>query len=312
MMKVLFMGTPEFAAESLRALLQDPEIELVGVFTQPDKPQGRGMSVAASPVKQLAEENGVRVFQPEKMRDGTALEIIRTLDPDILVVVAFGRILPDDILAIPRLGAVNIHASLLPRYRGSSPIQWAVLNGDEVTGVTSMYLAHDMDAGDVIYSETTPIGMYETAGELSERLKVMGAKLLIRTLHDIENGSAPRTPQDHDKATYVSMLDKSISAIDWSKSSAEIIHQVYGLQPWPVAVSSLGDMKLKIFAAEYSDQTSDCEPGTILSADSSGILVVCGDGNCIRLTEIQAPGKRRVRVADFLNGHRIPSGTVLC
>ena len=212
-MRIVFMGTPDFAAASLQKLI-DEKFDIAGVFTQPDKPKGRGMELAYSPVKELALANGLPVYQPAKMRDGTALEIIKELAPDILAVVAYGRILPDDILAVPRYGAVNVHGSLLPKYRGAAPIQWAVLNGDKVTGVSTMYLASEMDTGDVIYTAETEIGEFETSGELFDRLKVMGAELLCRTLRDIDSGIAPRTPQEHDKASYVKMLDKSLSPID--------------------------------------------------------------------------------------------------
>jgi methionyl-tRNA formyltransferase len=198
MMRVVFMGTPDFAAASLAALYE-AGFYVAGVFTQPDRPRGRGMELSPSPVKELAVKHATPVFQPEKMRDGTALEAIKSLKPDILAVVAYGRILPDDILAVPKYGAVNVHASLLPKYRGSAPIQWAVLNGDRETGVSTMYLASEMDTGDIIYTEKTAIGEYETSGELFDRLMVMGAKLLVKTLRDIDSGAAPRTAQDHSR-----------------------------------------------------------------------------------------------------------------
>ena len=204
-MRIVFMGTPDFAAASLQKLL-DEKFNVVGVFTQPDKPKGRGMEMCFSPVKELALAHGLPVYQPEKMRDGTAYEQIKALAPDILVVVAYGRILPDNILALPKYGAVNVHGSLLPRYRGAAPIQWAVLNGDKTTGVSTMYLASEMDTGDVIYTAETEIGEFETSGELFDRLMLMGADLLAKTLRDIEGGIAPRTPQDHSKASYVSQL----------------------------------------------------------------------------------------------------------
>ena len=212
-MRIVFMGTPEFAAASLKKLL-DEKFDVAGVFTQPDKPKGRGMEMAFSPVKELALANSLPVYQPAKMRDGTALEVIKSLKPDILVVVAYGRILPDDILAVPKYGAINVHGSLLPKYRGAAPIQWAVLNGDKITGVSTMYLASEMDTGDIIYTAETEIGEFETSGELFDRLKDMGAELLVKTLHGIEDGTAPRIPQDHSKASYVTMLDKSLSPID--------------------------------------------------------------------------------------------------
>lgn len=303
-MRIVFMGTPDFAAASLQKLI-DEKFDIAGVFTQPDKPKGRGMELAYSPVKELALANGLPVYQPAKMRDGTALEIIKELAPDILTVVAYGRILPDDILAVPRYGAVNVHGSLLPKYRGAAPIQWAVLNGDKVTGVSTMYLASEMDTGDVIYTAETEIGEFETSGELFDRLKVMGAELLCRTLRDIDSGIAPRTPQEHDKASYVKMLDKSLSPIDWNKDARGVIKWIYGMQPWPVATAELDGTVYKIFAAAYTDTHTDKAPGTIIATGKDGIEVACGGGETVMIKELQAPGKKRMSAADFLRGHSI-------
>ena len=303
-MRIVFMGTPDFAAASLQRLI-DEKFDIAGVFTQPDKPKGRGMELAYSPVKELALANGLPVYQPAKMRDGTALEIIKELAPDILAVVAYGRILPDDILAVPRYGAVNVHGSLLPKYRGAAPIQWAVLNGDKVTGVSTMYLASEMDTGDVIYTAETEIGEFETSGELFDRLKVMGAELLCRTLRDIESGTAPRTPQEHDKASYVKMLDKSLSPIDWNKDARGVIKWIYGMQPWPVATAELDGAVYKIFAAVYTDTHTDKAPGAIIATGKDGIEVACGGGETVMIKELQAPGKKRMSAADFLRGHSI-------
>ena len=299
------MGTPDFAAASLKKLL-DEKFDVVGVFTQPDKPKGRKMELTYSPVKELALANSLPVYQPEKMRDGTAYEIIKNLAPDILVVVAYGRILPDDILALPKYGAINVHGSLLPKYRGSAPIQWAVLNGDKVTGVTTMHLASEMDTGDIIYTAETEIGEYETSGELFDRLMVIGAGLLVKTLRDIENGTAPRTPQNHSEASYVKMLDKSYSPIDWSKSARGVIKWIYGLQPWPTATAELDGNLYKIFAAEYTTTHTDKAPGSVVSTGKSGIEIACGGGETVMITELQAPGKKRMSAADFLRGHNIP------
>ena len=303
-MRIVFMGTPDFAAASLQKLL-DEKFNVVGVFTQPDKPKGRGMEMAFSPVKELALAHDLPVYQPEKMRDGTAYEQIKALAPDILVVVAYGRILPDDILALPKYGAVNVHGSLLPRYRGAAPIQWAVLNGDRITGVSTMYLASEMDTGDVIYTAETEIGEFETSGELFDRLMVMGAELLHKTLTDIEAGTAPRIPQNNDEASYVTMLDKSLSPIDWTKTPREIIKWVYGLRPWPVATMQLGNDTFKVYAAEYTDNKTDKAPGSIVSAGKKGIELACADGCTVLITEIQASGKRRMKAADYLLGHPI-------
>ena len=303
-MRVVFMGTPDFASASLQKLIEEG-FEIAGVFTQPDKPKGRGMEMSFSPVKELALQHGLPVYQPEKMRDGTALAILKELRPDILAVVAYGRILPDEMLELPRYGAVNVHGSLLPKYRGAAPIQWAVLNGDKVTGVSTMYLAHDMDTGDVIYTEETEIGEFETSGELFDRLKEMGASLLVRTLRDIEAGTAPRTPQNHAEASYVKMLDKSICPIDWNKTPREIVKHIYGLQPWPVATMELEGKTFRVFGAAYTERRTDKAPGSIVRADEEGIAMACADGQCLLITELQAPGKKRMKASDFLRGHRL-------
>ena len=303
-MRIVFMGTPDFAEASLKKLI-DEKFDVVGVFTQPDKPKGRGMELSFSPVKELALASGLPVYQPVKMRDGTAYEEIKALSPDILVVVAYGRILPDEILALPKYGAVNVHGSLLPKYRGAAPIQWAVLNGDKVTGVSTMYLASEMDTGDVIYTAETEIGEFETSGELFDRLMVMGAQLLAKTLRDIEKGIAPRTPQDHSKASYVSQLDKSLSPIDWNKSPRSVVKWIYGLQPWPVATMEMEGKTYRVFAAEYTDNKTHKAPGQIVAAGEKGIEVACGDGETVLRTQLQAPGKKRMAAADFLRGHPI-------
>lgn len=303
-MRIVFMGTPDFAAASLKKLI-DKKYDIAAVFTQPDKPRDRGMKLSYSPVKELALENNIPVYQPTKLRDGTATELIKSLDPDILVVVAYGRILPDDMLEVPKYGAINVHASLLPKYRGAAPIQWAVLNGDKITGVTTMYLASEMDTGDIIYTSETEIGEFETSGELFDRLMIMGAELLDRTLRDIEAGTAPRTQQDHSKASYVKMLDKSLSPIDWAKTPREVIKQIYGLQPWPVATAELDGKVFKIYSAEYTQNKTDKAPGSVVSAGKKGIEIACLDGETVLITELQAAGKKRMKASDYLLGHPI-------
>ena len=298
------MGTPDFAAASLDALLKNG-YNIAGVFTQPDKAKGRGMEISFSPVKELALENEIPVFQPAKMRDGTALSILQNLKPDLIVVVAYGRILPDDILSVPPLGTINVHGSLLPRYRGAAPIQWSVLNGDEKTGVTTMYLSSEMDAGDIIFSEETEIGEYETSGELYDRLKKLGAELLIKTVRAIEAGCAPRTPQDETQATYVSMLDKSLSPLDFTKPARAVVKWVCGLQPWPVASAELGGVVLKIYSARLTHRHTGAVPGSIVSTGKDGIEIACGDGETVLLTEVQAPGKKRMPAEDYLRGHKL-------
>ena len=301
-MRIVFMGTPDFAARSLHKLIEEG-FDVVGVFSQPDKPVGRHAILQAPPVKELAQKHQIPVFQPEKMRDGTALRLLQELKPDILVVVAYGRILPDELLATAPLGAINVHGSLLPKYRGASPIQWSVLNGDQESGVSTMYLAHDMDAGDVIYTARTPVGEYETAGELYERLADLGAELLVKTLRDLEAGIAPRTPQDHSQATYVGKLDKSMSPIDWDRSPRQVLKWIYGLQPWPVATMELGGQTLKVFAAEYTDTRTDKQPGAVVSAGKEGVEIACRGGETLRITQVQAPGKKAMSAADYLRGH---------
>ena len=303
-MRIVFMGTPDFAAASLDALLKNG-YNIAGVFTQPDKAKGRGMEISFSPVKELALENEIPVFQPAKMRDGAALSILQSLKPDLVVVVAYGRILPDDILSVPPLGTINVHGSLLPRYRGAAPIQWSVLNGDEKTGVTTMYLSSEMDSGDIIFSEETEIGEYETSGELYDRLKKLGAELLIKTVRAIEAGCAPRTPQDETQATYVSMLDKSLSPLDFTKPARAVVKWVCGLQPWPVASAELGGVVLKIYSARLTHHHTEAVPGSIVSTGKDGIEIACGDGETVLLTEVQAPGKKRMSAEDYLRGHKL-------
>ena len=306
-MRIVFMGTPDFAAASLNKLLEE-RFDVVGVFTQPDRPKGRGMELAFSPVKEIALAAGIPVFQPEKMRDGTALRDLRALQPDILVVVAYGRILPDDILAVPPLGAINVHGSLLPKYRGAAPIQWAVLNGDEFTGVSTMYLASEMDSGDIIYTEETAIGEKETSGELFDRLKDMGAELLVRTLRDIAAETAPRRAQDHSRASYVHMVDKSLCPIDWDRSPREVLKWICGLQPWPVATMELEGKTYRVFDADYSENWTDKAPGSVVSAGERGIEIACSGGETLYVTELQAPAKKRMKAADYLLGHPIRVG----
>ena len=303
-MRVAFMGTPDFAAASLERLIDDG-FEICAVFTQPDKSRGRGMAVSFSPVKTLALEHGLPVFQPDTLRTDEVLSCFQLLKPDIIAVVAYGKLIPDDIIRSAKFGAINLHGSLLPKYRGAAPIQWAVLNGDQKTGVCTFYLCSEMDAGDLIYSEETEIGEYETSGELFDRLKVLGAELLSRTIADIGAGTAPRVMQDNSCATYVSRLDKSLSPIDWSKSPREIIKWICGLQPWPVATMELNGTTCKVFRAEYTDRLTDKEPGTILNAGKAGIEVSCGNGYSVLITELQAPGKKRMSADDYLRGHPI-------
>ena len=301
-MRIVFMGTPDFAEESLRALLEAGE-DVAAVFTQPDKPRGRGMRESFSPVKALAAERGIPVYQPVTFKDGAATELLRTLAPELLVVVAYGRILPQAFLDVAKYGSINVHGSLLPKYRGAAPIQWAVLNGDKTTGVSVQYMAAAMDAGDVIASRETEIGEFETSGELFDRLKTLGAELLAETVRKIASGSVIRVPQNEADATYTKMLDKNMSPIDWNKSPREIVKHICGLNPWPVATTELGGVSFRVFGAEYTDTRTALAPGKIISAGKAGIEVACGGGRSLRITEVQAAGKKRMSAAAFLLGH---------
>ena len=301
-MRVVFMGTPDFAAASLQRLIEE-NYEIVAVFTQPDRPKGRGMELAISPVKALALNAGLPVYQPTQLKDGAVLSVLSDLHPDIIVVVAYGKILSKEILDLPPLGCINVHGSLLPKYRGSAPIQWAVLNGDRVTGVSTIYLTEKMDAGDVIYSMKTEIGETETSGDLFDRLMLLGAELLHRTLIAIENGTAPRIPQDESNATYTVRLDKTMSPIDWNRTPRQIAKWIYGLQPWPVATVKIGTDVFRVFKASYSNKHTTKRPGSIVSAGDEGISFACAGGETLLITELQAPGKKRMSAADYLRGH---------
>ena len=300
-MKIVFMGTPSFAAASLERLYADGR-DVAAVFTQPDKPKHRGMKLTQSPVKTLALEHDTPVHQPATLRDGQALEILRDIEPDLIAVVAYGKLLPHDILTLPTFGCVNIHGSLLPKYRGSAPVQWAVLNGDEISGVTSMYMAEQMDAGDIILKKETPIGDGETAGALYDRLSALGAQLLSETLDAISDGTAPRTPQDEKLVTYAPPLGKHQSPIDWSQPAQKIVNQVRGLNPWPSATTSLNGVTFKVHKAAVDSNTTGAAPGELVAAGVDGLIVACADG-AVRIVELQAPGKRRMDATDYLRGN---------
>ena len=302
-MRILFMGTPDFAAVSLKRLVEDGH-EICGVFTQPDKPRNRN-KVTFSPVKEYALSQGLTVYQPTKLRDGTALELVKSLAPELIVVVAYGRILPKDILNVPPLGCVNVHASLLPKYRGSAPINWAMLNGEPETGVTIMHMAEALDAGDIILQAATPIDLNENVEQLHDRLAVMGAELLGKAVSAIADGTAPRIPQDERQYTYAPMLSRDMSPIDWSRPALDIHNQIRGLVPWPATTMELAGTKFKVFAAFLTGETSDQPAGTALGADKKGIRMVCGDGQILCVTEVQAPGKKRMKAVDYLRGHPI-------
>lgn len=297
------MGTPSFADASLQAIAAAGH-EICGVFTQPDKPKNRGMKLEKSPVKLTAEKLGIPVYQPVKLRDGTALEIIRTLSPELICVVAYGRILPPDILRAAPFGCVNIHGSLLPKYRGAAPIQWTVLNGERDAGVTAMYLSEEMDAGDVIGTRKTEVLPGETAGELYERLSHVGASLLVDTVSDIEKGIASAVPQEHDKATFAPFLTKEMSPIDWNLTSREVQCKILGLDPWPGATSEWNGKIYKLFHARPGKDQTDVPAGTVLGCRENCLEVACGEGTVL-IEEIQCAGGKRMSAADYLRGHTI-------
>ena len=299
-MRILFMGTPDFAAVSLKRLVEDGH-DICGVFTQPDKPRNRN-KVTFSPVKEYALSCGLNVYQPVKMRDGTALELVKTLAPELIVVVAYGRILPPDILAVPPLGCVNVHASLLPKYRGAAPINWAMLNGDAETGVSIMYMAEELDAGDVICTAKTPIDPEEDLPQLWARLAELGAQALSETVEQLRAGTAHRTVQDHSAYTYAPMLTKDMGIIDWTKPAGHIHNQVRGLIPWPCASTELGGATVKIFRTEVLGETGKA-PGAVAAAGTARIEMACGDGHLLRILELQPQGGRRMAAADYLRGH---------
>ncbi len=300
-MRVVFMGTPEIAATCLEKVLADG-FDVVGVYTQPDRPKNRGMKLAFSPVKELALKAGIPVFQPESFREDGDVEQLRALRPDVVAVVAYGRILPQRVLDIAPRGFVNIHASLLPAYRGSAPYQWAVLDGLRETGVTAMYLCREMDAGDIIDTVKTPIGENETAGELLDRLAVLGAGLLSQTLTAIHQGSAPRIPQDGRLATYAPMLDKTMCPIDWSGTAQQIHNKVRGLHPWPVATMELQGKKFKVHETRIVPGKSGAAPGTVLALTKTGLQIACGEG-AVEIRSLQAEGGKRMAATDYFRGH---------
>ncbi len=300
-MRIFFMGTPDFAEASLRALYSAGHT-ICGVFTQPDKPKSRGMKMEQSDVKKAALELGIPVYQPTKLKDGTAENLLRELAPELIVVVAYGRLLPAPLLNIAPLGCINIHGSILPKYRGSAPIQWAVLNGDEETGVTAQYLAEEMDAGDIIGVKTTKILTGETSGELYHRMAGLGAELLVETVEQIGNGSAKGTPQNPAEITLAPKLTRELSPVDWNKTRKEIVSQVLGLDPWPTATAEFGGVSFKLFKAEAGKADTALTPGAIVSGGKQGLEVACGDGTVL-IHELQAPGGKRMAAADYLRGH---------
>ena len=300
-MRVVFMGTPDIAAVCLNKIIDDG-FNIVGVYTQPDRPKGRGMKMVFSPVKELALKHEIPVFQPENFREDETVEQLRALQPDVVAVVAYGRILPQRVLDIPKKGCVNIHASLLPQYRGSAPYQWAVLDGLTETGVTAQHMVLKMDAGDIIDVAKTPIGENETAGEVLDKLAVLGADLLSRTLARFEKGEVTGTPQNEENVSFAPMLDKSMCPIDWTKTAQQVHNHVRGLHPWPVATAELAGTKFKIHSTVMVDEKTGAEPGTILALTKTGLQVACGEG-AVEIRSLQAEGGKRMNAPDYFRGH---------
>lgn len=308
-MKIVYMGTPEFAVPALRALVQSGETVVLAV-TQPDKARNRGKKVQPTPVKAAAEELKIPVVQPEKIKNNQEfLDEIRKLSPDLIVVAAYGKILPPELLEIPRLGCVNIHASLLPRFRGAAPIQHAILEGDTQTGVTLMYMAEGLDTGDMIAKRST-ITAGKTAGDLHDELSVLGAELLLETLPALKDGSAPKEVQDEALATYAPMIFKQDGHVDFTRTPEEIERHIRGMAPWPGAFALYKGEAVKLLAASALDKKTDAAPGTILAAEKEGVDVSAG-GRILRVTRIQMPGKRPVDVAEFLRGNQLDVSEIL-
>ena len=301
-MKILFMGTPDFAVPCLKTLIEN-NYDVCGVVTQPDKPKGRGHKMTPPPVKACAEEYNIPVFQPESLKNDALLPVLEETKPELIIVVAYGKILPEYVLNYPKYGCVNVHASLLPKYRGAAPIQWSVINGETKTGVTTMYMEKGLDTGDMIYKLETDIGRDESYGELHDRLSVMGANVLIKTVKAIEEGTAPREKQNDELSNYAPMISRETGHIDWSKSANEILNLIRGMNPYPMCFTEYGEETLKIIHA-YHGGESGAEPGTI-SVKPMCIEVACGDGNCICVDEIQFKGGKRMSVSSYLNGHTL-------
>lgn len=303
-MKLVFMGTPDFAVPSLKALVE-AGYDVAAVFTQPDKPKNRGMKLQPTPVKEYALTQNIPVFQPAKLRDGEAYAVLKDLSPDLIVVAAYGKVLPVDILELPPLGCINVHSSLLPKYRGAAPINWAILNGEDESGVTIMYMAEGLDTGDMILQEKTPITLEDTASSLHDRLADMGAELVVKAVSMLAEGSAVRTPQDDALSCYAPMLSKDLSVMDWGRTARQLHDQVRGLAPWPSAITQLDGVRCKIWATTLTGETSGKAPGTIVQADKKALKIVCGDGQVLRIDELQPDGKKRMAATAFLLGHPI-------
>ncbi|MDE6590166.1 MAG: methionyl-tRNA formyltransferase [Oscillospiraceae bacterium] len=309
-MRIVFMGTPEFAVPSLKGLVESG-YEVCGVFTQPDKPKNRGMRLQRPPVKEYALSIGLPVFQPERMRDGTALGILQELKPDLIVVAAYGKILPTDILNLPAMGCINVHSSLLPRYRGAAPINWVILDGENETGVTIQYMEEGVDTGDILAQAKTPIDLDENAASLYDRLALMGADLLVKTVKALEEGTVNAIPQDDSLSCHAPMLSKELSPMDWRKTARQLHDQVRGLYPWPAATAVLDGIRCKVLCTTLLTDKTDLVPGTVLQADKKGLRVACGGGGVLEISKLQPDGKKAMAASAFLIGHPIQVGELL-
>ncbi len=308
-MRIIFMGTPDFSVPCLEALIKSDN-EVVGVFTQPDKPKGRGYELTPPPVKICALNNNLPVFQPVSMRNGEALEIINSLDADLIIVVAFGKILPKEILESVKYGCINIHASLLPKLRGAAPIQWSILNGEKETGVTSMQMDVGLDTGDMLIKRAIDIDENITAEELFDKLSEMGAEVLIETIEALKNNELKPEKQDDSLSNYAPIITKEICPIDFTKSAQEIHNKVRGLYSWPIATTVINGKKFKIHKSKILTEIFAGNPGEIVD-NSNRLVIMCGDGNCVEILEIQAEGKKKMDTQSFLRGQRIEKGTVV-
>ena len=303
-MRIVFMGTPAFAVEVLRRLAAD-RWNIVGAYTQPDKPKNRGMKLVPTPVKEFALTHDIPVYQPASCRDEAVLEQLRALEPDVIVVAAYGKLLPQALLEIPKRAIINVHSSILPQYRGAAPINWAVLNGDRETGVTIQYMAAELDAGDILLVKKTAIGPEEDAAQLYDRLAVLGGEAASEALALLERGNAPRTPQVYGpQYQYAAMLNREMSPLNFTRPAQELVNQVRGLLPWPCATTEAAGVRWKVYRAHVGEETGKA-PGTILSAGREGIAVACGDGRSLVIDELQADGGRRMAASDYLRGHPI-------
>ena len=314
-MRAVFMGTPEIAAIVLKSVLASKH-EVIAVVTQPDKPKGRGHEMAFPPVKEVALEAGIPVIQPQRAKDEMFIEELRALNPDIILVAAYGKLLPKAILDMPRFGCINVHASLLPKYRGASPIQWAVLNGDEKSGVTIMHMAETMDTGDIIMTKEVVLAADETAGTLHDKLAEIGGPLLIEAMDALETGRAPRIRQNDEEATHVTMLDKTMGNLDFSKPAVQLERWIRGLNPWPTAYTKLDGKMCKLWRAEVvlaeelGKEVKGVQPGTVVAVAKDCFDVITGDG-VLRVKELQLEGKRKMTTEEFLRGFSLEAGTLL-